>query len=183
MSNRSRLRRVPSQGRFVLTFIIVAALAVVTGYGFTNYIIKPLFFGADEANKGEVAGTDEGSISQEFEGSSIIIDQQEIHTEDGNTSTPMSDEQDAKEPEPGTVTSNMLYSIQFGSFSDRTGAEVMSSTLALSDISTTIVEKAGSYKLIGAPFISKDEAVKALEEVKKIVGDEPFITTVEVIMR
>lgn len=181
MSKRSRLRCVPSQGRFVLTFIIVAVLAVVSGYGFTNYIIKPLFFGADEAGKDEVAGAGEEGFSQEFEGSSIIIDQQEIQTEDENTSAPLPDVQDSEQA--GTVTSNMLYSIQFGSFSDRTGAEVMSSTLALSDISTTIVEKAGSYKLIGAPFISKDEAVKALEEVKKIVGDEPFITTVEVIMR
>ncbi|GAB1475426.1 hypothetical protein MASR2M70_02580 [Bacillota bacterium] len=177
MSKRGRFKGGHSPGRFVLNFIIVAVLAVVTGYGLTNYIIKPLFLGeGNDDSKGE------SILPEQFDGSSIIIDRQEINTDSEETlSAPITGAEVEKPAVSGA--SGVLYSIQYGSFSDRIGAEAMLTTLASSDIYTIVVEKAGAFKLIGAPFISKDEAAQALAEIKKVLGNEPFITTVEVLMR
>jgi hypothetical protein len=162
MRKRKYTRSYIPIGKMILTFIIVMGMAIVSGYGLTNYIIKPLI-GMDKGGE-----SIEEPTSLDFQGSSIIINNQEqkdvnIDLEEGNFHT--------------------LYSIQFGSFTDIAGANNMATVLASSDITTMVMEKDGAYKLVGPPFIKKDEATESLEEIRAVLGDDPFITSVEVRMK
>ncbi len=172
-------------GKGLLTFMIVAALAIAAGYGLTEYVITPYFLGAGTEEPGEGNGP-----QQELEGSSIIVDQQDVNTEGGETPSGDSETPAPAEGEPGTETGTdvvqgtaVFYCIQYGSFSDMAGAEAMASTLAASDIPVTVVQKDGAYKLIGAPHVTKEEARLSLEKVKPVAGDDLFVTTVEVRMQ
>ncbi|HZK01531.1 MAG TPA: SPOR domain-containing protein [Anaerovoracaceae bacterium] len=165
MSKRRRARNTLPVGKMILTFLLVTVMAIASGYGLTKYIIKPLFLGAGDEDL-EVPQT------QDFQGSSIIVGQQSIDEKED-------DDIAAEIPE----TSNVLYSIQYGSFSDKEGAEAMASSLAASNISVIVLEREGAYKLIGSPYITKEEAGKSLEEAKAVLGDDPFITSVEVKMK
>ncbi len=169
-----------SVGKIILIFIAISILAVGAGYGFTKYIITPRFSGSvkDELPK-------ETNPAGEFNGSSIIIDQQTVKSADQDTpdsdtgGTPGTQQQQNPESK---ASGAVLYSVQYGSFSDKSGAEAASSVLASSSIATVVVEKNGSYKLIGAPFVTKEEARSSLEKHKAIGGNDIFVTAVEVKM-
>lgn len=172
-----------SFGKGLLTLLIVVLLAVGVGYGLTEYVITPYFLGSDREDAQEDAQED-GSSQEGFQGSSIIIDQQNVNTESEETGAPVT-ETPPSNPQvtENSHTANVLYCIQYGSFSDRSGAETVASSLAASDIEVMIMEKDGAYKLIGTPHITKEEAVNSMEKVKSVAGNDIFITTVEVRMQ
>lgn len=167
-------------GKIIMLFIIISLMAIGVGYGFTKYIITPYFSG--ELKEEKPIENKNNSVSGQ---SSIIIDQQDIKTID---QTPSGNE--TKETPENTqtgsneiISSTPLYCVQYGSFSEMSGAEAMSSTLATQNIETFIVEKGGAYKLIGVPHIDKERANASLEKGKTLVGDDLFLTTVEVMMK
>lgn len=180
MNKRRYINRNRSLGQGFLIFIIVAVLAVGAGFGLTEYVIKPFFLGADTE-------TPEENLPQEgFQGSTIIVDQQDVNdvnTEEGETSGPVAEvpAPEQQQSEAGSTSiANLLYCIQYGSFSDLAGAEAMASSLAASDIAVMVMQKDGAYKLLGAPYMTKEEAKISLEKAKAVAGDDLFVTTVEV---
>ncbi len=181
MSKRRYANGRGSFGKGLLTFLIVVLLAVGAGYGLTEYVITPYFLGGDKEEPQENELTQQG-----FEGSSIIIDQQNVNTEGEETGAPVA-ETPLPQPqatETGTTpATNVFYCIQYGSFSDQIGAETVASSLAASEIAVTIMQKDGAYKLIGTPYFTKEEAVSSMEKVKAVAGNDIFITTVEVRMQ
>jgi lysophospholipid acyltransferase (LPLAT)-like uncharacterized protein len=56
----------------------------------------------------------------------------------------------------------------------------MVSTLTDAEIAVMVIQKDGSYKVLGAPHMTKDEAKASLERTKAVAGDDLFVTTVEV---
>ncbi len=158
--------------KIILAFVLIALMAVLSGYGLTKYIIKPLFLGMDE-DPPQI----ENLSPESYEGSSIIIDNlQEVEGDD-------------KEPGPEKLDNNksdswdVLYSIQYGSFSDMVGAETEASNLLASNIPVIVLEKDGAFKVVGQPYITKEEAANKLETIRSIMGEDPFITSVEVKMK
>lgn len=190
MIRRRYSRRYASLRKIALSIILVAALAVATGYVATEYIIKPYILGI----KTETPLKDD-SLSQEgssFTGSSIIADKQNPivnPTGDENNNSQQTQGQEGEEKEAEDVNSGtnekgqVLYTIQYGSFSDLSGAEKTAASLAASEISVAILEKNGAFKLVGQPFLTKDEAKASLAEIRETVGDEPFVAEVEVRMK
>lgn len=180
MSKRRYTYRNKPFGQGFLVFVIVAILAVGAGYGLTEYVVKPFFLGED------IKATEENPSQEEFNGSSIIIDQQDINdinSKDQETSAPVAGEPatlQQQQQNGGTSTANLLYCVQYGSFSDQAGAEAMVSTLTDADIAVMVIQKDGSYKVLGAPHMTKDEAKASLERTKAVAGDDLFVTTVEV---
>ncbi len=178
MSKRRYANSGGSFGKGMLTFLIVVLLAVGAGYGLTEFVITPYFLGSDKEEPQENESTQQG-----FDGSSIISDQQNVNTEGEETGAPVTEAPSPQQQETQTVTTtgtNVFYCIQYGSFSDRVGAETVASSLVASDIAVMIMQKDGAYKLIGTPYITKEEAVSSMEKVKAVAGNDIFITTVEV---
>ena len=174
MSRRTYGGRNQSLTRGLLTFVMIAVLAVGAGYACTKYIITPYFIGDDKPE----AGTS-NQQETDFSGSSIITDQQDIE-EPGEDTTQNSTETVAD----GDITANTgeaisLYCIQFGSFSLREGAETTQATLRASNIETSVILKDGSYKVIGTPYTNEEKAKEALSEMKAVAGEDIFITTME----
>ena len=81
--------------------------------------------------------------------------------------------------EPGE--SEQVYAIQFGSYSTYEGAQ----EAALQEVSkghtVRIVEKDGSYKIVGSPYTDRTEAERALAAISPEGEDGLFITTMEVL--
>ena len=158
--------------KMILAFALITVMAVLSGYGLTKYIIRPLFLGISD-NDQQV----EEYSPEDFQGSSIIVD----NLQDSILENP--EEKPDKAETDGAEVSKILYSIQYGSFSDIHGAKAEASSLASSEIEVVVLEKDGAFKLVGEPFITKEQALKTLESVRTTVGSDPFITTVEVKMK
>lgn len=167
-----------SLGKGLMTFVLVMILAVAAGYVLTEYVITPYFLGTDREEP-----TGENPVEEGSNTSSILVDQQEIASEGETQSQAVSDPESPPQMEgedsilrEGAV----FYCIQFGSFSQRAGAETLASNLESSGIPVAIIEKDGAYKLIGTPHITKEEAEKSMEMAKAAAGSDLFITKVEV---
>ena len=57
------------------------------------------------------------------------------------------------------------------------------SALESSGIAVKIMKKGDAYKLVGAPYFSKEEAKITLAGIKNVESDDAFVTTVEVRMK
>lgn len=189
MIRRKYSRRYASLRKIALSILLVSALAVATGYAATEFIIKPYILGSKtETPINEDSSNQGGREESDFTGSSIINKEENPITNPGGAEeTAETNDTSEEDKDIGEDVkregAKALYAIQYGSFTDLAAAEKMSSTLASSAISVTILEKEGAFKLIGQPFFSKDEARATLEKVRETVGDEPFITEIEVRMR
>jgi hypothetical protein len=167
-------------GRGILTFALIAVLAVGAGFTVTKYIISNYF----TAEKDLITeDTDQGD--QDFPGSSIIIDQQEIKEGDPDNTAPSAP---TNTPTIGGSTAGTketinLYCIQFGSFSSKEGATAAAANLKASNIDTMVLMYDGSYKVIGTPFTKEEKAREVLPSMKAVAGEEVFITTMEAWMK
>jgi cell division protein FtsN len=183
MNKRRYTNRNRSLGQGFLIFVIVAVLAVGAGFGLTEYVIKPFFLGE------ETETPEEGLPQEGFSGSSIIVDQQDVKDvtpEEEETSGPVTESPSPPQQQTATDSASvakLLYCVQYGSFSDLAGAEAMAASLTASDIDVMVMQKDGAYKVIGTPYITKEEAKASLEKAKTVAGDDLFVTAVEVRMQ
>lgn len=164
--------------RGLIVFVIIILLAIGSGYLITKYIIGS-FYGD------ELSADGQGSNDQDFSGSSIIIGQQDIteeNPEDDKNENPSvaTNVNNNLENTQHTIT---LYCIQYGSFSAKEGAEQVVQELRASNIDTMVFITDGSYKVLGTPYTREEDAREALANMKAIVGEDIFITTVEAMMR
>ncbi len=68
------------------------------------------------------------------------------------------------------------FALQYGSFSTKAGAEECVQQLKKSGLNAEVIEKDGSYKVIGPIFDTKEEARQ--EKEKSAVSDEIFVTEI-----
>ncbi|MDD2190505.1 MAG: SPOR domain-containing protein [Eubacteriales bacterium] len=155
-------------------FIIVIILAVAVGYAGTKYVIYPYLIGSSTPEgtnnqiEKESGTTTETGIDIIPDAPSIIIDKQNLKNdtadpkENSKTSdTSLQSEGSAKGP----------FSVQFGNFGLKSGAEAMSSELEGAGIYSYIYESDGSYRVLGLPYASKEKANEAAAVVSAVVSD------------
>ena len=130
-------------------YIILAA--ILLGYLTARFVIGPIIgYNADE--------------------SPIKVTEQENKA--GKTDSDKSDktQETAAAPEKG-------YALQFGAFSSREAAEELSKALKEKGIDTEIVEVDSVFKVITPVIEEKDDAIKALDDVKDKEVTDVFIAS------
>ncbi len=163
-------KRDSKAGFFV--FIIVVILAVAAGYAGTKHIIYPyLLSNPDESTDVQDEGAKtatEGAVNVITSAPSIIIDQQNLKDDDknGNNSTGSS---------PGP------FSVQFGSFSLKEGAEALSLELSGKGIYSYVYESGGNHKVLGLPYSTEEKAKLAAAVVSEVVSDVFVVNLSEII--
>jgi len=165
-------RRGAGSGFSVFIFVIILAIAV--GYAGTKYVIYPYLLGTspnvqsdDQNPTGNVSTTDQG-IDVISSVPSIIIDQQDIKTDSSDT------EDNTVASDAATTSkgnSKGPFSVQFGSFGSKSGAEDMSKELEGSGIYSYVYESDGSYKVLGLPYSNEEKAKEAASVVSSVVSD------------
>lgn len=181
MGRYNRYYRSRSRGMGFSIFIIVIILAVATGYAGTKFIVYPYLLDnnpktEDSANPSDTDGTSTGpGIDAISSMPSIIIDQQNI--KDNNTSNPAVETGNSvvnpNTPVAGVTTpvEKGPFSVQFGSFATKEGAETLSNQLTEKGIYSYIYESGGSHKVLGLPYAEKVKAQEAAAIVSSAVAD------------
>lgn len=158
-------------------FIFVIILAVAVGYAGTKYVIYPYLLGSDPLEGSEVPkdGKDRAAEIDVIPSSpSIIIDQQNIKDEKDEkkeVSEPAVDSGSSAVNPPSAASLNGPFSVQFGSFSSKSGAQALSEELSGKGIYSYVYESKGSYKVLGLPYESEEKAKKAASIVSTAVSD------------
>ncbi len=146
-------------------FIVVIILAVAAGYAGTKYIIFPYLLDNSpaESSDSQTGGgqtASDAAVDTISSPPSVIIDQQNLKndaTDSGN---------------PDAVSSaNGPFSVQFGSFSSKAGADTMSAELTGKGIYSYVYESGGSYKVLGLPYATEEKAKQAASIVSSAVPD------------
>lgn len=147
-------------------FIIVIILAVAAGYAGTKYIIFPYLLGNSPAeNAGEQTGGDKtatgAAVDTITSPPSVIIDKQNVKddttTENGNSNA--------------ATGANGPFSVQFGSFTTKDGADALSAELTGKGIYSYVYESGGSFKVLGLPYATEAKAKEAASVVSAVVSD------------
>ncbi|QOX62912.1 hypothetical protein FRZ06_05940 [Anoxybacterium hadale] len=166
-----------SAGTGFTVFIIVIILAVAVGYAGTKYIVYPYLLGngaATEPKDQGGAGSDQtGGVDPNTSLPSVIIDQQNVQNQQPNAQTPQQS-QGSSENSGASQTINSAkgpFSVQFGSFSTKVGADEMSTALTGKGIYSYVYESNGSYKVLGLPYESEAKAKEAAAVVSAVVSD------------
>ncbi len=155
-------------------FIIVVILAVAVGYAGTKYIIYPYLLGSDPSENSE-SQTDgdnvvtESGIDVISSMPSIIIDQQNI--KDQTTKSAVNPKTTDVITKTNSESTNGPFSVQFGSFTAKKGAEALTAELAGEGIYSYVYESNGNYKVLGLPYTSKEKATEAVSVVSSVVSD------------
>lgn len=165
MKKRYRYPRRDARTGFSV-FIIVIILAVAAGYAGTKYIIFPYLLGNSPAESaGEQTGGDkkatDSAVDTITSPPSVIIDKQNLTndatTENGNSNT--------------ASGGNGPFSVQFGSFTTKDGADALSAELTGKGIYSYVYESGGSYKVLGLPYSTEAKAKEAASVVSAVVSD------------
>lgn len=150
-------------------FIIVIILAIAVGYAGTKFILYPYLLGTGASEHEKKNGTDQTVLSDSAvsvipDAPSVIIDQQDLKngttTENGKVQT-----------NPDASASDGPFSVQFGSFSEQTGAEDLSVQLSGKGIYSYVYKSSGSYKVLGLPYAAEEKAKQAALIVSAAVPD------------
>jgi len=143
----------------------VIILAVAAGYAGTKYIIFPYLLGNSPAESSENrTGGDktasDAAVDTIASPPSVIIDGQDLKNGAANSGN------------SGAVSSaNGPFSVQFGSFSTKAGADQMSAELTGKGIYSYVYESGGSYKVLGLPYSTEEKAKQAASVVSSVVSD------------
>ena len=154
-------------------FILVIIIAVAVGYTGTKYIIYPYLLGNGQAKASDnqtdgAGGTTGSAIDTNTSAPSIIIDKQNLKNNTSETAT---------NPETSDVMTQSVenlkgpFSVQFGSFTTKSGADGLSEQLSGKGIYSYTYETDGSYKVLGLPYSSEEKAKEAAAVVSAVVPD------------
>lgn len=165
-------------------FILVIILAVAFGYAGTKYIIYPYLLGNDDTKTSDGQGSTGNPITNTAidtvtSKSGIIIDQQNLKNDTKSNSNSQNTSNDTgaagSQTTGATVPSgdNLKgpFSVQFGSFSTKTGADSLTNELSGKGIYSYVYESNGSYKVLGLPYSSEAKAKEAAAIVSAAVPD------------
>ncbi|MDF3002499.1 MAG: hypothetical protein K0Q48_2618 [Bacillota bacterium] len=165
-----------SAGTGFTVFIIVIILAVAVGYAGTKYIVYPYLLGngaaADPKDQGSDGSDQNGGVDTITSLPSVIIDQQNVQNQQPNTETPQQSQSGDNSGASQTINSAKgPFSVQFGSFSTKVGADEMTTALTGKGIYSYVYESNGSYKVLGLPYESEAKAKEAAAVVSAVVSD------------
>ena len=154
-SGRRRVRKRKSKGEKTgirLSVLGIAILAaILLGYLTARFVIGPIIgYNADE--------------------SPIKVTEQ-------NDKTQEKDDKDDKDTQKTAAVPEKGYALQFGAFSSRDAAEELSKALKEKGIDTEIVETDRVFKVITPVIEEKDDAIKALDDVKDKEVTDVFIAS------
>ncbi len=157
-AGRRRVRKRKSRGEksgFRLSILGGAVLAaILLGYLTARFVIGPIIgYNADES---PIKVTEQNDKSQNKD------DKEDKNDEEAQKT--------AAVPEKG-------YALQFGAFSSREAAEELSKALKEKGIDTKIVEADSVFKVITPVADQKEDALKALEDVKDKDVKDVFIAS------
>lgn len=164
MRSRYRYPRRDARTGFSV-FIIVIILAVAAGYAGTKYIIFPYLLDSTPSvdsgiNDGGNKTATETAVDVITSPPSVIIDGQNLKNDsngNGNSNT--------------VSGASGPFSVQFGSFSTKEGADAMSAELTGKGIYSYVFESGGSYKVLGLPYSTEEKAKQAASVVSAVVTD------------
>ena len=186
-------RRTGGTGFSVFLFVII--LAVAFGYAGTKYIIYPYLLGNDEAKtsdgqNGAVNPVTNTAIDTVTSVPGIIIDQQNLKDDTKNNQNSQNNQNNQSSQatnananantDNGQVAGSAVpsgenlkgpFSVQFGSFSTKTGADSLTNQLSGNGIYSYVYESNGSYKVLGLPYSSEGKAKEAAAVVSAVVPD------------
>lgn len=139
-------------------FVLAICCSVIAGYITANYIIgpalgleaEPAFFGFIN-DKQETKEKTEKNTTDNSQNKTVLEDEIEVKNKSG-------------------------FALQYGSFSVKEGAQQCVNDLNTKGIEANIIEKDGSYKVIGKIFDTKDEA-RAFKDAHDD-GKDIFITEI-----
>lgn len=154
-AGRRRVRKRKSKGEKTgirLSVLGIAILAaILLGYLTARFVIGPIIgYNADE--------------------SPIKVTEQ-------NDKTQEKDDKDDKETQKTATVPEKGYALQFGAFSSKEAAEELAKTLKEKGIDTEIVETDSVFKVITPVIEEKDDAIKALDDVKDKEVTDVFIAS------
>lgn len=154
-AGRRRVKKRKSRGEKAgmrLSILGIAILAaILLGYLTARFVIGPIIgYNADE--------------------SPIKVTEQENKAEKTDSDKSDKTQETAAAPEKG-------YALQFGAFSSREAAEELSKALKEKGIDTEIVEVDSVFKVITPVIEEKDDAIKALDDVKDKEVTDVFIAS------
>ncbi len=137
-----------------LSVMVIICFSVLAGYITANYMIGPMLGLESEPVFSDFLNEkkeDTESEPEDKKGTKVVQDTLPVQNQSG-------------------------FALQYGSFSVREGAKQYADELAADGIDTSIIEKDGSYKVIGKVFKTKEEA-RAYKESED-AGKDIFITEI-----
>lgn len=174
--------------------LIIILLAVATGYVGAKYVIYPYLLDGQAPNK---TTTEESTKNKTADNPitslpGVIVDKQEIKEEKNNkdSSTDQTTNKDASKDTkdtnaqvkdtgsntattttPSGVNTKGAYSLQFGNFTVKEGAEKRVKELINLGISAYVFETNGGYRVLGNTYDNKERAKEAAQIVLPSAGD------------
>ena len=136
-----------------VAFILIICISVAAGYLTATYLIGP------------VLGLETETVSFDF---------LKKETRDGKKRKESKDIDKKVIQDQLKVEEKKGYALQYGSYSNKSGANECVNELKKSGIKADIIEKDGSYKVIGEVFATREEADASKE--KSAVEEDVFIT-------
>lgn len=163
--NKRKIRRYHRQrknsGVNLLGIVGIMVVAVVCGYMTARFVIAPLL------------GYDTEVLKLDFPSNLLDV----FHRDDGQ-----SDEKDAEDDEGKDETdaekadADGEYTLQYGVFSSKSGAEELAGKLKTEDIDTEIIEADDQFKVISTQRGTKKEALALLKDTESSYAKGIFIT-------
>lgn len=196
MGRYNRYRRYRGAGMGFSVFIIIIVLAVTAGYAGTKYVIYPYLLNGsarteDASEKQDAGATTTSGIGVDTIASmpSVIIDKQDIkdaqdtklNTNDQKNEN-KSNSTSTSSQVPSSVNSAGPYCVQFGNFSTKEGAEILSNSLKANGIYSFTYENNGTLKVLGQPYTSQEKAKQAAAIVSA-VAEDAFVVDLSTIIQ
>lgn len=150
MNRRSGVYRSRGTGIGISAFLFAIVLAVSIGYVGTKYVIYPFLL----QDKTAVPKTAQNEKSTEAKSNGA---EEWKSTEEKKTEETKSIIEDKQKVEVLNV-----YSLQFGTYSDKESANIKVKELSANGINAYIYEGVGEYKVFGNSYASKERAQSAM---------------------
>ncbi|MEA4986647.1 MAG: SPOR domain-containing protein [Anaerovorax sp.] len=177
----------------LLFLLVIIFLSVFSGYMGTKYVIAPILYSERESQEelqSEVVDNGSATVPSDLNSTQNGVtdsnDDSKADSQNGNKTGEevVVGEQEVKDlPEkadastetgktvPSQGNASGLFCLQFGSFSNKEAANTCVQELTQKNISTFIMEKDGSFKVLSIPYETKEKAKAAAEQLKSVVED------------
>ena len=159
-----------NSGMKFLGFIGIIVGAVICGYLTARFVVAPLL------------GYETEVLKLDFPSKlTAIVDDNELEQQERDAQEQVVQKQDAQEEEETLEEpiEQKRYVLQFGVFSSESGAKELVQALKKKSIETKVKQADGNYKVVSDAYDSKEDAIEALEKLKKQQNLDVFITTTD----
>ncbi len=159
----------------LLGIVAIVLAAIVAGFLLTEFIVYPVMLGTSspishqEGKNNEAADTGTDPTTQ--------IAPQKTAAGNGEQTQQSTSGQTQTTPDK-LKTQQSGYCIQFGSFATKEAADTLLAQLAAGGIKASVVEKDGTFKVVGEIFSDKAAASAAMAGVDRAIYSDIFVTNI-----